>query len=80
MSILFSAFYFLLDGDCGGDELVVGHVVGEPVDVGAAAFHASEPGHLSLGELVDGCLELGEHLVIGELPNDMECQVLAGAR
>ena len=28
LSILFSAFYFLLDGDCGGDELVVGHVVG----------------------------------------------------
>ena len=50
------------------DEVVVRHVVGEPVDGGAAALHASEPGHLALGELVDSGLKLGEHLVVGQLP------------
>ena len=47
------------------------------MDVGAAAlFHATEPGHLALGKLVDGYLELAVHLVVGQLADAVEGDVL----
>ena len=39
---------------------------GGPVDADAVAFHAAEPGHLALGELVDGVGEEDAHFVVGE--------------
>ena len=37
----------------------------------AFAFHAAEPGHLALGELMDRGRELGAHFVEGEFADDM---------
>ena len=34
----------------------------------ALAFHTTEPGHLAFGELVDGCRQLGAHLLEGTHP------------
>ena len=42
------------EGEDLGGEVVGREGAGEPVDGGAALFHAAEPGHLALGELVDG--------------------------
>ena len=36
------------------------------MDADAVAFHAAEPGHLALGELMDGVREQDMHLIIGE--------------
>ena len=41
------------------------------MDRGAALFHAAEPGHLALGELVDGDFQLAEHLFLGQLVDDV---------
>ena len=56
--------------DLGG-EVVGGEGAGEPVDGGAAFFHAAEPGHLALGELVDGDFQLAEHFFFGQLADDV---------
>ena len=37
-----------------------------PMDGEATALHATEPGHLALGKLVDGYLQALEHLVVGK--------------
>ena len=47
-----------------------------PMYLGSASFHTPEPCHLSLGKLMDGNLELVEHLLIRELADDMERKVL----
>ena len=36
------------------------------MDADAFAFHAAEPGHLTFGELVDGCGELDAHFLQGK--------------
>ena len=46
------------------------------MDVEAAFLHAAEPGHLALGELVDGGFELTDHLVVGELAGEVEGEEL----
>ena len=46
------------------------------MDVGASSFHASEPGHLPLGELVYRSLKLSEHLVVSELSDDVKSDKL----
>jgi hypothetical protein len=33
------------------------------MDADALSFHSAKPCHLSLGELMDGCGELGAHLL-----------------
>ena len=38
------------------------------MDADAVALHAAEPGHLALGELVDGVPEEDVHLLVGQLP------------
>ena len=53
----FDGCHFFLYGEGGVD----------PVDIESPALHATEPGHLPLGKLVDGDLEPGEHLVVGSL-------------
>ena len=35
-----------------------------PADVESHAFHAAEPGHLPFGELVDGGVELRDHIAV----------------
>ena len=48
-----------------------------PVDGDATALlHAAEPGHLALGKLVDGNLQLAEHLVVGQLADAIKGDVL----
>ena len=42
----------------------------------SALFHATEPGHLALGKLVDGYLQLAVHLVVGQLADAVEGDVL----
>ena len=42
-----------------------------PVDGKAAALHTSEPCHLPLGKLVDGYLQLAEHLFVTGLADDI---------
>ena len=39
-----------------------------PVDGESAPLHASEPGHLAFGKLVDGNFQSAEHLVVAQLP------------
>ena len=39
------------------------------MNVHSLSFHAPKPGHLSLGELMDGGVELREHFVVRELAN-----------
>ena len=41
---------------------------GRPMDGKTAPLHAAEPGHLALGELVDGIGKEDVHLVVGEFP------------
>ena len=43
----------------------------DPVDEVAVALHAAKPGHLALGELVDGVGEEGAHLVVAEDAEDV---------
>src|SRR6266571_411202 len=40
----------------------------QPVDHGAVSLHSAKPGLLALGEVVDGAVQLLEHVVRGELP------------
>ena len=48
-----------------------------PMDGDATALlHAAEPGHLALGKLVDGNLQLAEHLVVGQLADAIKGDVL----
>ena len=48
-----------------------------PMDGDATALlHAAEPGHLALGKLVDGYLQLAEHFVVGQLADAIEGDVL----
>ena len=47
----------------------------DPFDVGATLFHAPEPGHLSLGKLMDGNLQLTYHLVIRQIAKDVERKI-----
>ena len=54
--IIFSVFYNPGRGE--GSDL-------RPMYPDAFAFHAAEPGHLTFGELVDGCRQLGAHLFEG---------------
>jgi len=54
-----------------GGEVVGRQGAGEPVDGGAAFFHASEPGHLALGKLMDGDFQLAEHLFLGQLADNV---------
>ena len=54
--IIFSVFYN--PGRGGGSDL-------RPMYAYALAFHAADPGHLACGELVDGCRQLGAHLLEG---------------
>ena len=42
-----------------------------PVDADAFALHSAEPGHLPLGELVDGGGELCAHLLVGQFSDDV---------
>ena len=42
-----------------------------PINLKSAAFHTPEPGHLPLGELMDGNLKTREHLAIGQLPRQI---------
>ena len=35
-----------------------------------------EPGHLAFGKLVDVYFQLAEHFIIGQLANDVKCQIL----
>ena len=56
------------EGEDAAGEFVGWEGAGEPVDGGAAFFHAAEPCHLALGELVDGDFQLAEHLFLGQLP------------
>ena len=39
-------------------------------------LHASEPSHLALGKLMDGCFELEEHLVVRDFANGILSQEL----
>ena len=39
-----------------------------PADMYSSSFHATEVGHLSLGKLMNGDLQLSDHLVISDLP------------
>ena len=41
------------------------------MDGEATALHATEPGHLALGKLVDGYLQALEHLVVRGLANEI---------
>ncbi|CCY02519.1 unknown [Prevotella sp. CAG:924] len=41
------------------------------MDHRSAPFHTAKPCHLTLGELVDGDLQLTEHLIVGETPDDI---------
>ena len=36
----------------------------DPMDLEASTLHATKPGHLALGELMDGDLEAMDHLVV----------------
>ena len=47
-----------------------------PADVEAFAFHFAEPGHLPFGELVDGGVQLGDHIFVGEPAGEVEGEVL----
>ena len=46
------------------------------MDSKASSFHPPEPGHLAFGKLVDGYFQLAEHFIIGQLANDVKCQIL----
>ena len=46
------------------------------MDPDAVTLHAAEPGHLALGELVDGVGEEDVHLVVGKLSQDILCNEL----
>ena len=41
-----------------------GHMPVKPVDLKAFSFHSPEPGHLSFGKLMDGCVEFCYHFII----------------
>ena len=43
----------------------------DPVYGHASPLHSPEPRHLPFGELVYGDFELGEHLLIGDFPDDI---------
>ena len=43
----------------------------QPVDTESPSFHASEPRHLTLRKLMDGNLQLSEHLVVSEVSDDI---------
>lgn len=45
------------------------------MDGEAAPRHSSEPGHLAFGKLVDSDLQLSDHLLVGEFPNDVKCEI-----
>ena len=44
------------------------------MDGKATTLHAAEPRHLSLGKLMNGYLELAEHLIVCELSYNIFCQ------
>ena len=46
------------------------------MDGKSTPFHTAEPGHLAFGKLVDGCFQLREHLFIGQLADEIKCQIL----
>ena len=41
------------------------------MDLNAFAFHSAEPGHLTLGKLMDGSGQLNTKLVIGDFAKDI---------
>ena len=41
----------------------------------ASSLHSPEPGHLAFGKLMDGYFQLAEHFVVGQLADDVKCQV-----
>ena len=57
--------HFLRHGHCGIN----------PSDGGSTPFHTAEPCHLAFGKLVDGGFELVEHLVVGQLSDDVQGEV-----
>lgn len=47
----------------GTDLLIHGQCVRNPMDPDPSSFHATEPGHLAFGELMDRDLQLRRHLI-----------------
>ena len=41
------------------------------MDGKSTSFHSPEPGHLPFGELMDGRLQLSEHLFVSQLAYDV---------
>ena len=59
----------------GFGEIRIRHIVWQPIYLEAAAFHAAEPRHLPLGKLMDGYLQLAQHILTRELTQTAKGQV-----
>ena len=48
-------------------KFIIAHVIWQPIDFESSSLHASEPGHLSFGKLVNGNIEFLNHLCLAHL-------------
>ena len=76
---MLTALYSLLNTGYAADLVdffLVGEVAVDVVDGDAASLHAAKPCRLAFGILMDGGVELFDHVVVGEAAAEVEGKVL----